>query len=252
MKKILILSLALLATVSLGGCKKGEKPQSEQSSESEAQGMPDTIDRAGFKKVLQMNKDYIEAHPEVFENFTITDGDAIQGQPTNYKENEFYQQKALFTNYSLFKDGGEFLVYENKGIFSSPTLKSVDEQTWNGYMSTRKQAMVDRVMRPLQVAEELLAEEESGTSERRMTAKFSKTYAGNARLDMTIIVSELEQDPNNYEEMIVVENKYVHSFYLTENLPSKYNTSKNGTDDIQDNFKFGKASFTDPRGSSEE
>ena len=62
MKKILILSLALLATISLGGCKKGEKPQSEPSSESETPAMPETIDRAGFKKVLQMNKDYIEQH----------------------------------------------------------------------------------------------------------------------------------------------------------------------------------------------
>ncbi len=240
MNKLLLVSLSLMAILSLGGCKnKGKDKSGQESGGSSEQKTTCTLEE--FKERLNANDaSFGEEENPKLKNISYKSGTVLSLHPVNYKEGEFYDsQEGLGGRRSIWKDSDGFHKYV-KTLFGGETYSELTEEQFEAEMASGKQTVHSIVYTPIQMAKELIAEKEGGESERRISFKFSVSILGNYRMEATVVFTE-----KDYEENIV-EHTDVYTISLGEDLPYQYQYDRDDSNQTAHTFQYGNASFDRP------
>lgn len=259
MKKSLILSIALMASIALVGCDYVPEPSAPSEDSSEQESISQDISssdvpvdqRAQFLTALEKNKASFENDNPALKNIYTDEGDAIHASPTNFIDGEFYIWKSIGQRFGLWRDeNGDYHRAEKKTLLYAYEDKIITEEQFHEEMEVKKAELIGKIRSCVEMAEAFLAEDEAG-SDRQLSLVFKTSFAGNFRLEASYVQTEQVWDETVVNEdettgaYVDVEVTYTHLITLGADLPTRYAIAKDGNTTDASNFKYGCAQFVD-------
>ena len=238
MKKITVMTLAMLSALTLTGCDKSLKKEQ-------------------FAAVLDDVTATINAGEQI-KNVHINNRLSVNSY--NYKEGEFYSYRSFFTVILITtdvydcvwgQDGKYYHATRNKiNGAGTETYKEITKDEFDSLMVEKKAKIAGELLAPVIFARQLMNEEnKEESSEKYKTFKNSYKYS---RMESTYtMTSKLTYDTPTKDNPEVMEEATKNvTFNFKNNLPTSYKTkdksaSNNSTQEWK--YTYGKAEFYNPK-----
>ena len=176
----------------------------------------------------------------------IVVGDALKLFPINYVEGEFYLYKSILgIKFGLWIDEhGEYHKVDKPNLLTPVDERVITEEQFNEEMEVKKQEILGELNSIITMADDFIAEAESGESERGLTVEYKKTFAGKLRLEASFYQVEevLDHETEQYHEEEV---KNTYMITLDDDLPIRIALAKNKETVECTNYEYGTAQYYD-------